>query len=179
LVDKLQSVDIPGGNTILQHRVEINAEILIEREETDPEFSISMKLNEDVFREGDPVQILCTASKECYVTIFNLYSNDSLLIIYPNSEMKNNFIALEDTLRIPPEDAFWDLPASLLPGSETSVEALVAIATRKKIPLELDEVMIRNGLISQSDALLTINRWRGRIGIADRTEDWCFYRIIK
>ena len=179
LIDEIQSVDIPGGKPILQHRVEINAKILIEKEEADPEFQINMAVNEDIFREGDPVHIQLNSTKDCYVTIFNLYSNDSLLIIFPNSEMEDNFIGENDTLRIPPKDAFWDLPAGLLPGHDTSVEALVAIATKKRIPIQLEGIAMRNGLISQNDALLTINRWRGKIGISDRTEAWCFYRIIK
>ena len=78
------------GVTRSDYVVEINARVSPEFGRSDPDFNIELDLNKSVYSNGESLYIELTASKDCYVTIFNLYSNDSLQVVYPNYMTNDN-----------------------------------------------------------------------------------------
>ncbi len=179
LFDAPEVPQVPGRTSVFQYRATIRAKIVTKLGESDPTFTLLMSLNEQTYRDGEVMVIKITSSKDCFVTLFNLYSNDSLSVLLPNKEMSDNFLNAEDTLTIPPTTANWEIPVSLIQGKDNDTEAILAIATKREIPFQATKSLIREGLIAQSDALLAVNRWLVRMDAGQRTEKWAFYQIVK
>ena len=179
LFDELVTQSFPGSKPVYIYRACIRARVVTEDGKPDPAFIIEMSLNRGTFRDGDTMVVVITASRDCYVTIFNLYYNDSLSVVFPNQLMTDNRLAASDTLFIPPRNAFWDMPVRLAPGHNRDEEALLAVATEKPIPFQIKCAVSHEGLIAQSDALLAVNRWLVQMDADQRTEKWTFYQIVK
>ena len=179
LYDDSKRIEILGGDPVLVYNVEIKAKIKIEKLTADPEFILQLELNQSTFKNGESMTMNLEASKDCYITVLNLYSNDSLLVIFPNQIMSNNTLSGGKSVSIPPRNAYWDLPVGLMPGKKVDSEAILTIATKKNIPFEMKKYLDRDGLMAQSDALLAINKWLADIDADQRTEAWAIYRIVE
>lgn len=155
----------------------------------DSEFALSLKLNgqADVLNllNGDRIAISVGATKDCYLTLFNVYSNDSLSVIFPNNLVKDNFLARGSILNIPPAKSGWSLTANLLPGRDHDQETIIAVVTKVRHPFRFaglgkewaDDSITK--LHSMPDALGTINRWLMDIEIDQRATAMVMYRIHK
>jgi len=179
LSDSTELLSFGDGPPILSCRVSVNALIELETGDPDPSFILSLDLNRETFRNGETMIIELTATKDCYVTVFNLYSNDSLRIVFPNQLYGDNSLKTGSSLFIPPPDAFWDLPVGLAVGKDQDQEVLLAVAVKDPIPFQNTLSVVRNGLIAQSDALIAVNKWLAQIDADQRTEAWFFYQIVK
>lgn len=162
-------------------------EVVPDTGKPDPEFELSLKLNgqADVLNllNGDRIAIDVGATKDCYLTLFNIYSNDSLSVIFPNNLAKDNFLARGSIINVPPAKSGWSLTANLLPGRDRDQETIIAVATKERHPFrfahkgeeyENDPV---TRLHSMPDALGTINRWLMDIDIDQRATAMAMYRI--
>jgi hypothetical protein len=162
----------------LVYRVAMRAQVQPEMGRPDPGFQLELNLNKELFADGETLSLELTASRNCYITLFNLYANDSLLVLLPNELLRDNHLQAEKTLSVPSPNAGWTLPVGLLPGRETDREMLLAVATKSEIPFSAARVA-RQGLMSMDEALLTVNRWLADIPSDQRTEAVAFYRIVK
>lgn len=179
LFDDSEKRSIPGGErSELVYRVEIRAQVQPEMGIPDPAFRLELDLNKAIFANGEALIVELTATQECYVTLFNLYANDSLLIVFPNERLPDSRIEAAKTRRIPPLGAGWELPVGLLPGRDSDQEMLLAVATKKPVPF-LQGRDARQGLLAVDEALLAINNWLIDIPTDQRTETTAFYRIVK
>jgi len=153
----------------------------------DPEFELKMKLNgrDDIvnLKDQDEIKIEISATKDCYVTIFNLFSNDSLVMLFPNSFLPDNFIEADQKYTIFPDSLSSQikLRAGLLTGRELDTEYLIAVATKKKypVPFEFDKGSFNPDLKHYSDALIAIGNWLVGIPIDQRAEAEMVYNIYK
>jgi hypothetical protein len=181
LFDNTEQQAIPGtARSQLVYRIALRANIEPDKGEADPVFQVAMTLNRQSFRDGDTVSIELSATKDCFATVFNLYSNDSLRVVFPNKYMSDNSLKANSTLRIPPSaQAGWSLPVSLLPQKSSDAEALLVIATKAAIPFPTMRSESREGLLSVGDALLAINNWLINIPAEQRTQDMATYRVVK
>jgi len=162
----------------LVYRVSMRAQVQPEMGRPDPGFQLELDLNKELFAHGETLSLELAATRDCYVTLFNLYANDSLLVLLPNELLRDNQLQAGQMLSVPPRNAGWDLPVGLLPGRETDREMLLAVATRSEIPFPAARI-VRQGLMSMDEALLTVNRWLAAIPSDQRTEAVAFYRIVK
>ena len=179
LFDEAEQRTVAGGERReLVYRVAMRAQVQPEMGRPDPGFQLELDLNKDLFADGENLSLELTATRDCYVTLFNLYANDSLLVLLPNAQLRDNHLQTGQMLSIPPRNAGWELPVGLLPGRETDREMLLAVATRNEIPFPAARVA-RQGLMSMDEALLTVNRWLTSIPSDQRTEAVAFYRIVK
>lgn len=179
LFDDSEKISIPGsGRSELIYRVEIRAQVQPEMGIPDPAFQLKLDLNKKVFANGEALIMELTATQECYVTVLNLYANDSLLVVFPNERLPDGRIEAEKTRRIPPFGAGWELPVGLLPGRDSDQEMLLAVATKKPVPF-LRGRDARQGLLAVDEALLAINNWLIDIPTDQRTETMASYRIVK
>jgi len=168
-----------GGSSVLVCEVKIRAHIKMQTYKPDPGFNLEMNLNQKTFREGEKMVLTLMSKRDCYLTIFNLYSNDSLTVLIPSVVQSNNALSAGKKTQYPPEGAFWELPVGLVEGVTQDEEAIVAVATRKNIPFpELDAVN-RQGLLARADAQGAMARWLAEIPASERTQAFATYRIVK
>ena len=116
LFDNLELRQQRDGATQPLYRVAIKALVQSAMGEIDAGFQLELTLNSQVFHHGEPMVIELEATRDCYVTVLNLYSSDSLLVVFPNDLMPDNRLRADQTVRIPPPDAGWQMPVQLLPG---------------------------------------------------------------
>ncbi|NQV17240.1 MAG: DUF4384 domain-containing protein [Armatimonadetes bacterium] len=102
----------------------------------DPYFNLDASLNRVHFKEKEKLEITVTPSLNCYLTIFNICSNDSVYIIFPNQFKKDNLVREGETLKLPDENDIKkgvSFPVYLLPGKKEDSEIIKIIATKKPL----------------------------------------------
>jgi len=163
-------------------KVEIEAKVRDQAGKLDPSFRLELALAQRTLRAGEKLELTINASKECFLTVFNLYGGDSLGIVLPNSQMQATRVSPGRPLRVPPEEAHWSLPVGFSeadPSSDLS-EALLAVATRDSIPFPvLGEPATPHGLVATENALTSIHSWLARIERDRRTQHIVHYRIVR
>jgi hypothetical protein len=170
----------PAGETkIHAWEVRVSARVQPDIGESDPGFRLQLSLDRASYRESEPMTLKVIASRDCYVTIFNLYANDSLSVIFPNSLVQDNFVAKGDTLILPPPRSVWRIAPTLLEGHVSDHEALLTVATKEPIPFQIDGLLAKRGLCSMGDALLAINRWLVDIELNQRATELTTYTVFK
>ncbi|MBC8466076.1 DUF4384 domain-containing protein [bacterium] len=180
LFNGIEQLTIAGERGLqTTYRVKLNAVVKVEESDPDPSFKLRLKLNQETFREGETITFELEATQNCYVTVFNLYSLDSLRILFPNELSQNNNLEKGKTLFIPDPEAGWDIPLSLLPRSEIDVESILVVATNDDIPFQAIDASSIEGAVAIDKALTAISDWLIEIPVNQRTEDMTTYRIVK
>jgi len=119
-------------------QVTVQVKIGKQEGEKDPYFSLDASLNKEHFQEYETLEISCVPSKDCYFTILNICSNDTVYVLFPNQYREENFIKAGDTFEMPNEqdsNIGLSLPVGLLPGKITDIEIIKIIATKEKLNL--------------------------------------------
>ena len=114
----------------------------------DPYFNVTANLNRDTFKEGDELELTARSSKDCYVTVLNICSNDTVYVLFPNKYRHNNFISEGDLLRLPNEDdraMEVSYPVKLLKGKDEDVEMIKILATKEKISFAVSQTLSEYG----------------------------------
>lgn len=125
------------GNAIFS-RVTVHVKIGQQKGKKDPYFSLDASLNKVHFQEYETLEISCVPSKDCYFTILNICSNDTVYVLFPNQYREDNFVRAGDTFEMPNEqdrNIGLSLPVKLLPGKITDSEIIKIIATKEKLNL--------------------------------------------
>jgi hypothetical protein len=126
---------ISNGNQ-LQKVVTIKVKVDKQKGEKDPAFEISPELNREYFKDGEEMELFVKSSKDCYLTILNICSNDSVYVIFPNEYRKDNFIKSGETFLLPnsnDKEIGLYFPVNLLPNKNDDIEMIKVIATKQKI----------------------------------------------
>lgn len=119
-------------------KVTVRVKIGQQKGERDPYFSLDATLNKEHFQEYETLEICCVPSKDCYITILNICSNDTVYVLFPNQYREDNFVKAGDTFEMPNEqdrNIGLSLPVELLPGKITDSEIIKIIATKEKLNL--------------------------------------------
>jgi len=138
-----------------------------------------MTLNQRTFRNGENIEIKIDATKDCYITLLNLYSNSSLLVLFPDQHSPNNFVQAGQTLVLPPPESNYFWPVNLAPGADSDLESFLAIATRKNVPFTAEKAVVNDEFVKLDDALMTINNWLVKFHADERTTSHVHYRIVR
>jgi hypothetical protein len=171
---------VPGTNrTEPVYRIKLRALIESDTTAPDPAFTLSLKLNRDSFREGETISVELQATKDCYVTIFNLYALDSLRVLFPNEAAPNNRLKAGESRAIPGSNDIWDIPLSLLSGKERDVESVLVVATKESVSFPEWEGSVVGGAVAMDRALTTLSGWLAKMPSDQRTEATATYTIIK
>lgn len=120
------------------HFLKANVKVKVGKQKgnEDPYFTLDASLNDNRFQENEELEISCISSKDCYITIFNICSNDSVYVIFPNEYRKNNFLKAEKKFKFPgkrDKEIGLSLQVKLLPGNETDVELIKIIAAKEPL----------------------------------------------
>mgnify|MGYP001297703976 CR=1 FL=1 len=102
--------------------------------ERDPYFKLEANLDRSVYNNGDEIRLSVTPSKDCYLYVFNISSNDSVYVLLPNQYTSENFVRSGSTLQIPSEETRRrgiKYKVGLLPGKKSDTEMIKIIALKK------------------------------------------------
>lgn len=168
----------------------IKLKALVVKEEGNPDygFEVKIKMDKDVFfssaaRQSDEIKFNIWASKDCYIYLFNLMSNDSVQLIIPNQYISNNnkYIngAEKQEFERELENNNISFIASLPPGKDRVTEALYVVALKEKIDFfPADEDASATGIMSTSQTAMTdIQNWLMKIPRNLRTEQLKAFQI--
>jgi len=175
-VEQIPSIG-EGGSNLVYHVI-LRVYVVTPNEKPDPSFVLEINLNSTTFRDGDTMVIQLRASQDCYVTLFNLYSNDSLRVVVPSRVFPDNHISKDNVLTIPSVDSPYQIQVSLLPGVEQDIESIMAVAMKKDVPFTLIKSEGPTSLISVKSALLSINRWLAEVPASERSTSLEQYRVF-
>ena len=71
--------------------------------ERDPLFKLEADLNRESYQNGDEMIINISSSKDCYVYVFNILSDETVSALLPNQYLEENYLAKGTSIRVPPE----------------------------------------------------------------------------
>ena len=136
LEKKVLNEKIKTEGNILKKVVVLKVKVGQQKGEKDPYFNLYANLNKDYFKENENLELTVIPTKDCYLTVFNICSNDSVYIIFPNQYRKDNFVKAGEVFKLPNENdkkIGLSFPVYLLPGKEEDTEIIKVIATQKPI----------------------------------------------
>jgi len=102
----------------------------------DPYFNVTAQLNDDTFKEDEKLEITVQSSKDCYITVLNICSDDAVYVLFPNRYRDNNFLKAGEIFKLPNEDdkrMELSFPLKLREGQDKDVEMIKILATKKDI----------------------------------------------
>lgn len=141
IVDKkiIDSKVVTMGNSLFS---QVTVQVKVEKQEgeKDPYFSLDASLNKEHFQEFETLEISCIPSKDCFITILNICSNDMVYVLFPNTYREVNFVKAGESFQFPDKqdkEIGLSLPVELLPGKITDSEIIKILATKE--PLNLVE----------------------------------------
>ena len=71
--------------------------------EKDPLFKLEADLNRENYQNGDEMIININSTKDCYVYVFNILSDETVSTLLPNQYLEENYLAKGTSIRVPPE----------------------------------------------------------------------------
>ena len=86
------------------YHVKMRVKVAKEKGNIDPYFKLDASLNRTVFKDGEDMQLKIKPTKDCYITIFNILEDDSVLTLIPNRHIRDTFIKANEHLLFPDED---------------------------------------------------------------------------
>jgi len=123
------------GNNLLKVVV-LQVEVGKQKGEKDPYFTVESSLNRDYFKDGEEIELTVKSSIDCYLTVINICSNDSVYVIFPNQFRSDNFLRAGEQFNLPnkyEKEIGLTFPVELLPYKNEDVEMLKILATKEKI----------------------------------------------
>jgi len=176
------------GKPVVVYKIKLKANVIEEKGSPDPNFKINLALNKPIFKDGDEMIIKLKASEDCYVTVFNFLANDSVIVLFPNQIMQDNFIKRAVLYEIPQKELrekSVKFRVGLPKSKEEVTECIAVIATKKKY--EFGEISEKESqlqgdfaiLPTYKDALIKLNKWLVSIPLNERTSDFISYKIVK
>ena len=95
---------------------------------------VDLSLSRSALKEGDEVKIQYQTTADCYVYIFSIGADNSVTLLFPNSQMTDNFVPARSGRVFPPDQSSIRLQAMALPEfkGRRSEEKVKIIATRRR-----------------------------------------------
>ena len=175
---KSDSIIVKNGN--IYKKVEMIIYIGDQTGKRDPTFMINAKLNREYYKEGEEIQLRIKSTKDCYITVINICSNDSVYVLLPNRYNENNFLMNNKEIKIPGEEEKHiglKYTVSLLPDKEEDIELIKIIATKKDFSFPLIDKPSAYGTYKM--ALMELQKWLLKIPLSEIAEEDLQYYIYK
>ena len=84
--------------------VKLKVKVAKEKGNIDPYFKLDASLNRTVYKDGEEMQLKIKPARDCYITIFNILEDDSVLTLIPNRHIRDTFIKSNEYLLFPDEN---------------------------------------------------------------------------
>lgn len=156
------------------YNVRIRATVAKDKGEPDPSFQLEIHLDKDVYYDrgeidrNDAVTFSISASQDCYLYIFDIMSNDSVMLLMPNVYFSDNFYSgAEGTegfarklSKLP-----YDLRVGLPPKKDLTTEMIYVVGLKKKIDFHSSNMTEEaSGILpTYQTAILDLQKWLVRI----------------
>lgn len=101
--------------------------------ESDPFFKLNANLNREHYQHGDEMAIEVSSSKDCFVYLFNILSDESVSALLPNEYDQDNFLAKGQSLRVPQKNGKIKQFTVKLPEGKTQVTEMILVLGIKAI----------------------------------------------
>lgn len=169
----------PNKPVVYIYHVKMRAGVKLEKGDIDPAFKLELVLNKDSYRHGEEMQMTLKSSIDCYYTVFNIMATDTVVVLYPNSRSKNNFLSANNEITLPPYGT--KLRLALPSGKQRTTEMIFVIATKEKIDFAEGELLQQPCKIisSYQSGMQHLARWLANIPLDHRTEASSQYEIKK
>jgi len=118
-------------NNNLTKEVTLKVKVGKQKGEKDPYFNVNAKLKKEHFTEGEKLKLEIIPTKNCYLTILCVYSDETVGLLLPNKH-KDNFATSNETFNFPDENDNFSIPLSLLPNKDEDSEMLMIITTKQQ-----------------------------------------------
>lgn len=181
-----KTLDVENDNPV--YVMKIRAKVAKDQGVPDPAFTVHLTLDKDVYYDrgspdlNDVVNFSVDASENCYLYLFDIMSNDSVMLLIPNPYFKDNYYSAADgpaAFRKRLASLPIKLRVGLQPGRNTSTEMLYLVALKKKIDFYSPYTSGGGvGIIpTYRSALLDLQKWLVRIPRDLRTSDAASFTI--
>ncbi len=156
------------------YAIKIRATVAKDKGEPDPGFQAEIHLDKDVYYDrgdidrNDAVAFSISATMDCYLYIFDIMANDSVMLIMPNVYFKDNFYSAAEgkegfdkkLAKLP-----YDLRVGLPPKKELTTEMIYVVALKKKIDFHSSNMTEESSgiLPTYQSAILDMQKWLVRI----------------
>ena len=191
-----QSVQIRSGEPAVPlYKAALKARVSLEESQSDAGFSVSLKLDNSKFMDGEEVSLSVTPTQDCYITVFNILSDHTVLILDVFQEGESVIMPGEQTFNFPTKaerPSGERLRVALSAGRTEDLESILVIATRDDVPFlygNMEEFYpdaaiagekpVLGVLPSYQLALEEISGWLAGIPLERRTFDVQQYRIVR
>ncbi len=174
--------DDPASPPVMVLRLTMNARVVTVEEKPDPYFTLNVNLNRTVFQAGEEVILSVKSSQDCYITVLNLASNDSVYILFPNRIRKDNFIPANTKIEIPEKidrDAGLRFRVANFAGHKIDTELVKVVATKQKL-LFVNDVNTTGGFGLMGTPKVAVTKlagWLSGIPISERAEATVMYTV--
>jgi len=144
----------------------VTLKVKVEKQEgaPDPSFKITANLNKDNFITGEELKLTVKSSKDCYLTIFNVGSNDSVYVVFPNKYREDNFLNAGEIFLLPSKkdnDLGIIFTVSSLNEKKEDSEMIKIIATREKI--DFASIYSSSAYGTSKSTFLKLQKWLVKI----------------
>jgi len=87
------------------------------------------------YHQKDKMFISFRASEDCYITIYCIQSDGSVLLVFPNQKDKDNYLKSSQLYTLPSKNDMWEYEMGGIPG----LESLIAIASIKPLSIDINK----------------------------------------
>ncbi|RMD93815.1 MAG: DUF4384 domain-containing protein [Calditrichaeota bacterium] len=173
------TVLVYGESSLIQKIVRNRFLVVPEEKQADPSFQLKFIMGKDKYKAGEPIQFEIEATLDCYVTIFNLASNDSVYLIFPNVIEPTHKLMAHQRRRIPGSN--YTLVASLPEGKDAAVEYFIAVATKDPVTFRVGDIIKPGGSYTETlkTGLNEVWRWIAEIDADRRVESIKAFKIFR
>jgi len=162
----------------LYYQIKIQAKVVLDKGERDSDFQIKLRTNKEIYKENENMTIDLEVSQDCYIYVFNILANDSLIVLFPNVYFQDNHLKADSILHLMPVG--FTFQVTLLPGDQRANEFVYAVATKKRYEfatLWRDESIDFRTIATQSFAFIELPRWLSNIPADKRTDKIVHYEV--
>ncbi len=141
--------------------------------EDDPYFTLDASLNKDYYQDGDQLFLEVIPSKDCYITVLNIMSDENVATIFPNEYREDNFVKANEMFQLPnANDTKLGIKfiVGLLPEKEEDSEIIKIIATKEPLRFSINS--------DYKTALESLQNWLVKIPMNEVEEVDLQYFII-
>lgn len=164
------------------YRATLVAEVALEDGERDPGFTVDFHPTPDThaFRDGEGIALEVVATRDSYLTVFNVRSDGEVEVLFPNRFDDDNRAPAGKTVRLPRPSRGFEIRARLSEGRDRDREQVLVVATLDAVPYRVEA--LGDEMVPDSDrepGLTALNRWLLQIPVARRAEALWEYEVAR
>jgi hypothetical protein len=169
-------------NDIPIYHASLLAEVVLEDGQRDPGFTVDLRPspNTRTFRDGEPIVLEMSATRDSYLTVFNVRSDGHVEVLFPNRFDDDNRASAGRTVRLPRPSHGFEIRARLSDGRQRDHEQVLVVATLDPVPYRVgapgDEIVPES---DREPGLTALNRWLLQIPVDRRAESLWDYEVAR